>query len=557
VYAIVSLTSSAGARDFRLLQPELAPHSFLGVPWTGLLGDGLVPWFGLMMDYADDEFVAVTRSGPKEDSAVIGRDPVIDGRLVSTVAAGLNLYSIGALSLVVPFFMTQGPDLAGGIVAGDVNLNLRARIAGADDEGFGFGIAAGLGFPSGSVSGWTGSGKITGHFGLMWHFQSRDGFRIAFSVKRRFRPTLALPGSVIGSDLRWGLAGRVPLHRRIGLTAELDGVAGSSDRSTSIAARTYAIEGRVGLLIDVGLGFEVRPFWGAGLTTGLGAPDFHVGLGLQWSPPGLRPLQAPVAANTSRPPTPDLEPARPLTPLELALQTPEQALSRKVAAFEAPAPIDASSFADSLAADPDADGDGVRGKADKCPEQAEDIDSFEDDDGCPDLDNDQDTIPDTQDQCPLEPETFNGVADDDGCPEADSVDAGPTFDAVDDAFDLGEIAFQSGSDQLKDAAKPQLEKFALFFQGRTRLGRLVIEGHTDDRGDREFNVDLSERRAAAVRAFLVAEGVAPERLVARGYGATRPVASNNNAAGKARNRRVVFRIDKDLEGRRTPAGGRR
>ncbi len=66
----------------------------------------------------------------------------------------------------------------------------------------------------------------------------------------------------------------------------------------------------------------------------------------------------------------------------------------------------------------DADKDGVDDDHDKCPNEPEDRDGFQDDDGCPDLDNDGDGIPDAQDKCPNEPETKNGYQDEDGCPDA-------------------------------------------------------------------------------------------------------------------------------------------
>jgi outer membrane protein OmpA-like peptidoglycan-associated protein len=68
--------------------------------------------------------------------------------------------------------------------------------------------------------------------------------------------------------------------------------------------------------------------------------------------------------------------------------------------------------------------------------------------------------------------------------------------------------------------------------------RLEIAGHTDSRSPAEYNLWLSEARAAAVRAYLIERGVAADRLVARGYGLTRPIAPNDNPAGRARNRRV-------------------
>ena len=65
----------------------------------------------------------------------------------------------------------------------------------------------------------------------------------------------------------------------------------------------------------------------------------------------------------------------------------------------------------------DTDGDGIPDSRDRCPTLAEDIDGFQDEDGCPEIDNDLDGIIDADDKCPNEPEDFDGVQDDDGCPE--------------------------------------------------------------------------------------------------------------------------------------------
>ena len=70
----------------------------------------------------------------------------------------------------------------------------------------------------------------------------------------------------------------------------------------------------------------------------------------------------------------------------------------------------------------DRDGDGLKDDVDKCPDQPEDFDDFEDSDGCPDPDNDRDGIPDVKDQCPNEPETKNGYKDEDGCPDTVELD---------------------------------------------------------------------------------------------------------------------------------------
>jgi hypothetical protein len=80
--------------------------------------------------------------------------------------------------------------------------------------------------------------------------------------------------------------------------------------------------------------------------------------------------------------------------------------------------------------EPDRDGDGIVDVLDRCPDQPEDRDGWEDEDGCPDADNDRDQLPDAQDRCPNEPEDYDQFADEDGCPDDDN-----DGDGVRDGFD--------------------------------------------------------------------------------------------------------------------------
>ena len=92
------------------------------------------------------------------------------------------------------------------------------------------------------------------------------------------------------------------------------------------------------------------------------------------------------------------------------------------------------------------DGDGVVDDRDRCPDQPEDCDGFEDADGCPDLDNDKDSIPDTCDVCPNQPETFNSFSDEDGCPDDhQSMHAWMTDPRTELNLPLGTFHFQRGS----------------------------------------------------------------------------------------------------------------
>ncbi|GIX32644.1 MAG: hypothetical protein KatS3mg125_0600 [Lysobacterales bacterium] len=107
---------------------------------------------------------------------------------------------------------------------------------------------------------------------------------------------------------------------------------------------------------------------------------------------------------------------------------------------------------------------------------------------------------------------------------------------------LGENVFAPGAAELKPEARANLHKVVEFI--RQHPGKLVrIEGHTDATGNRNANLVLSRRRAESVRRALVEEGIEPERLEAVGLGQEHPVAPNDTAEGRAKNRRVEIVIE--------------
>ena len=103
------------------------------------------------------------------------------------------------------------------------------------------------------------------------------------------------------------------------------------------------------------------------------------------------------------------------------------------------------------------------------------------------------------------------------------------------------ITFAEGSAAISSGSRGVLNALASV---ALRCDRFSIEvaGHTDNTGDRAFNMDLSHRRADAVAGYLAGQGVARQRLSAHGYGPDRPRASNATASGKAANRRIEFYV---------------
>ena len=189
--------------------------------------------------------------------------------------------------------------------------------------------------------------------------------------------------------------------------------------------------------------------------------------------------------------------------------------------------------------DLDNDEDGVPDKNDGAPNEAEDFDGFQDEDGIPDFDNDDDTIPDIRDKCPNEPETFNDYQDDDGCP-----DEKPMLPEKGKTLILPGVTFQSGRAALTGDAQQTLDKVDASLRDNTEI-RLEIRGFTDSVGSAATNLNLSQRRAEAVKDYLVKKGIQFGRLRAIGYGEANPVAPNDTPEGRAKNRRIEFILIED------------
>ena len=187
--------------------------------------------------------------------------------------------------------------------------------------------------------------------------------------------------------------------------------------------------------------------------------------------------------------------------------------------------------------DPDNDHDGILDVDDLCPNDPEDKDGFEDADGCPDPDNDKDRILDKDDKCPNEPETYNGYQDEDGCPDRGRVVVTDTSIEI-----LDMVYFEYNKATIKKESYPILDAVAATMQGNPSISLIEIQGHTDERGDDAYNLDLSDRRAHSVRDYLIGKGVDEKRLTAQGYGETQPLDRSHTEAAWAKNRRVAFLI---------------
>jgi len=178
----------------------------------------------------------------------------------------------------------------------------------------------------------------------------------------------------------------------------------------------------------------------------------------------------------------------------------------------------------------DSDGDGFLDSKDQCP-QVPGVAP----DGCPPPDRDKDGIPDAEDKCPDVPETRNNYQDQDGC--ADEVPKQVTkFTGV-----IKGIYFDVDKDSIKKTSKATLENAVKVLKDFPDV-KVEVSGHTDSDGDRDHNVELSRRRADAVKKYLVDKGIDAGRITTRGAGPDEPIADNKTAKGKSQNRRIEFKL---------------
>jgi OmpA-OmpF porin, OOP family len=216
--------------------------------------------------------------------------------------------------------------------------------------------------------------------------------------------------------------------------------------------------------------------------------------------------------------------------------------------------------------DPDNDQDAIADASDRCPNEPEDKDGFEDGDGCPDRDNDHDAIADADDKCPNAPEDKDELEDRDGCPDPDN-----DQDAIADADDKcprvpgappdgcpkqyklvvvteqkielkQTVYFDTNRATIKPVSFALLNDVGQALADNPEL-QVEVQGHTDSQGDDGFNLKLSQRRAEAVRTYLIKRGVTADRMQPKGHGETVPLADNRTATGRAQNRRVEFVIN--------------
>jgi outer membrane protein OmpA-like peptidoglycan-associated protein len=178
----------------------------------------------------------------------------------------------------------------------------------------------------------------------------------------------------------------------------------------------------------------------------------------------------------------------------------------------------------------DSDGDGVTDNIDQCPDTPEEAWGQVDSVGCP-LDRDGDFVPDYLDECPDTPGSWKYM----GCPEIKQ----EVKQAVQQAMEG--IHFETGKATIKPNSYEALDHLADLLKENPHY-HLTVHGHTDNVGSYKINKALSLRRANAVRNYLLSKGVADSAMTVDGFAYNNPIASNDTAKGRAKNRRVDLTI---------------
>lgn len=543
----------------------------------------LVPGLSLQLGYVRELLELAADDDPREVDALL-----VDARVRADVVIAFGLFDRLALSVLVPTTLDQsGGDLAllgrpgervSGFALGDLRLALRGNLFEAGGVGMALGVE--LHLPTGDAAAFQSYDGVRLRPQLILDWHAKSGLGLVLNVGWRFVPETRAHNLVLDDGIDWGVGldlptpltalhvvasvfGTVPLSTGRDPADPDDDRDDDRNRPAELAAAFRLLTGDFS--IDLG--------GGAGLSRGVGAPAWRAFAELAWSP------RPPVVRDNDGDGLPNTRDVCPDAPEDAdghqdADGCPEPDNdgdgvpdlddgSPDPTGFGScrDAPEDVDGFFDTDGCpepDNDADGrpDGVDGPVDAsgfgaCRDQAEDLDGHQDDDGCPEPDNDGDGVPDVADgpldkagfgACRDAPETVNGYRDDDGCPDEAPKAVRVTQFKIEI---LDKVFFQYDKAIIKPESFGLLDEVARVLVEAPELTKIQVEGHTDDQGSDDYNLDLSQRRAESVVSYLVAQGVDPLRLVAKGYGKSRPLVTGPAArrpAGRALNRRVEFVI---------------
>ncbi|WP_437680419.1 OmpA family protein [Sorangium sp. So ce131] len=473
-----------------------------------------------------------------------GQGPVTS-QLITYLDAGVEILGRGALQVSFPIILFQdgnqtyhrelgieeSVDLK---TAAPMDLRLDARLVALelDERRFKLGVTGAVFVPIGNKYSFGGDRKVSSSFGLGAEYDFQKFF-VTLNAGVAIRPPVQLHELRVGSELTYGVGGYVPLRDdTIRVGAEIFGSFGLLDETRGeldASPIEWMANGKMFLTKDKAL------YAGAGVGTRLSggyAPDFRgvavFGGSFRITDTDARSPGFDYVIEQEKDADGDGYP----DVIDLCPEDPEDG--------KQPKPSDGCPDM------PDRDGDGIPDVVDKCPDDPEDKDGIDDRDGCPEEDADQDGIPDAVDKCPKEPGQV--VVDDpekNGCPYYIRRITGSAEIEI-----MKQVEFEFDSSRILPQSYPILDEVVRLLKANPEIKLLSIEGHTDNQGTADYNDRLAQARATAVRFYLINNGIQSERLTSAGFGARRPLVSNDTPEGRQRNRRVEFHIKQQtIEGR--------
>ena len=564
--AMGMLGFSAGAQaqiDLNQFRPaELATDGFV----VSTAKDQGHKRFGvqLVADYSDDPLVfEADLSNPGSESTQL-----VDQQLTGHLVFSLGLWDRLVIFAGLPYhFILRGDDLTGtgfapqlsqrGDGLGDAYLGTRIRILGKDDSLIQLAVQGTLNINTASLAddnnfyrgGPDSKPYLGGHPEVLATFNIGERIHLSANLGYRIRENGQIANLQLGDELTYGLGGIFEvINNKLDVIVEGYGRTGLADGtgSNGFAKREESpIEVLGGVKYHHKDGLSVGAGGGLGVQRGYGAPDFRVFGMLAYTMPDGPPPPPPVVDTDGDGLMDDVD------------QCPND-------------PEDIDTFQDEDGCpDPDNDADGILDVNDGAPMDPEDKDGFQDEDGVPDPDNDGDGVLDTDDQCPDEA----GEPANNGCPDPDR-DGDGVPDRIDNCPDeagesdnqgckkkqlveikedkleiLEKVYFRTNSSSIRSRSFALLNNVADVLNNHPEITMVRVEGHTDERGSVKYNMKLSQRRAESVVKYLIKRKVAAERLRAEGFGPTRPVKPGATTKEEhAANRRVEFNIGEEADG---------
>ncbi len=502
-------------------------------------------------------------SEPLVLATVQNNDTAIKNRTMLELGGAYAFLGRFEAGLRMPIYLQSGDDIdssmmfgvpaASGAARGDLTLHGKAQLwHGPLGGDFAVAIGAALTLPTASSDEFAGVTNPTGRvLALAQLTPDVLAHRLSFAVNAGavLRARSEFANIDQGSGLDWGVGASYRVLDPLTASAEMFGeLVPSGELAADGSKRALdTIEYLVGVHYQLERRFNLGAAVGRGLDSGLGAPAFFGAVTLAFVP--MARTQLPIGTVVHEPHDSDgdgIDDSVDKCPNE---------------------PEDKDGFQDQDGCpDLDNDNDGIPDAQDKCPNEPEDKDGFQDQDGCPDPDNDNDGIPDAKDKCPNDPEDKDGFQDQDGCPDPDNDNDGipdtkdrcpnepetingyqdddgcpdkgdPLVIVSEDRIELLEPIEFSGT-KIKGSSFNLLGQVGAQLRAHKEIKRLRVTVHVQPTSNPTRDQEITDKRAQAVRDWLAQWGIDEKRIEPRGFGGTKPLVPADSKGAAAINERV-------------------